>query len=354
MIGGAGAANAATADVVTDGWDAQVSVPDVTWTTTSGCESVPIAITTEGWGAERLLVDLDVRHVQSGSTSGSAFDFWSTSAPNTVDDYEYTTSLQLCSFDTPPGTYEVTGTVEYGWSTDYDSYYGAAAPGTLEGDVYTTFTVSKMASSTRLDGVNPTGTPGQVSVSGRITGTSSKLGVVGVPFSQISLQQYVNGGWAHLGPLLTDSLGYFRVSVNNVTTPTPMRVVFDGTDKVAGSVSSTVTPSLPVVTPPPAAQPSTPTPPAEPTLQTAAVNAKAKSGASKLWVDVNPNKGSGYWTFQVQKKNANGTWKNLKSYKTKGSQETRTINLPKGTYRTMVKAKYGYGSTVSNEVYLKR
>ena len=39
---------------------------------------------------------------------------------------------------------------------------------------------------------------------------------------------------------------------------------------------------------------------------------------------------------------------------TQGSKETRTINLPKGTYRVVVKAKYGYAETPSAPVYLKR
>ena len=84
------------------------------------------------------------------------------------------------------------------------------------------------------------------------------------------------------------------------------------------------------------------------------VKVKAVSKSSKLRVDVNPNKGNGYWTFQVQRRLADGTWQPLKTYKTKGSKETRTLNLKKGTYRVVVKAKYGYQGTTSAEVYLKK
>ena len=84
------------------------------------------------------------------------------------------------------------------------------------------------------------------------------------------------------------------------------------------------------------------------------VKVKPRSGKSKLFVDVNPNKGSGYYTFQVQKKRTNGTWKPLKTYRTKGSKETRTINLPKGTYQVVVRAKYGFAETTSKSVNLKR
>jgi hypothetical protein len=84
------------------------------------------------------------------------------------------------------------------------------------------------------------------------------------------------------------------------------------------------------------------------------VKVRATGGTSKLSVDVDPNKGKGYWTFQVQRQNADGSWKALKSYRTQGTKETRTINLPKGTYRVVVRAKYGFAETPSALVYLKR
>ena len=81
------------------------------------------------------------------------------------------------------------------------------------------------------------------------------------------------------------------------------------------------------------------------------VKVKATSKRSKLAVDVNPNKGKGYWRFQVQRLD-NGKWVSLKTYKTKGKKEKRTVNLRKGTYRVVVLAKYGYGPTPSGAVVL--
>lgn len=81
---------------------------------------------------------------------------------------------------------------------------------------------------------------------------------------------------------------------------------------------------------------------------------KAIRGRSRLHVNVNPNKGKGYWKFQVQRQQSDGTWTPLKTYRTKGSKETRTINLKKGTYRVAVGAKYGYAEATSGPVYLKR
>ena len=96
-----------------------------------------------------------------------------------------------------------------------------------------------------------------------------------------------------------------------------------------------------------------PTPPV--VLPSPTVKVKAVSGRSKLKVDVNPNMGRKYWTFQVQRKNADGTtWKPLKTYKTYGSAEKRTINLPKGTYKVFVNPKFGYQGATSAEIVLKR
>ena len=52
----------------------------------------------------------------------------------------------------------------------------------------------------------------------------------------------------------------------------------------------------------------------------ASTKVKATSGKSKLRVDVNPNKGEGYWTFQVQKQRADGSWKPAEDVQDPGQQ----------------------------------
>ena len=90
----------------------------------------------------------------------------------------------------------------------------------------------------------------------------------------------------------------------------------------------------------------------EPPVRVAAV---ATAGKSKLSVNVDPDKGSGYWKMRIQRKKANGSWTTLrKTYRTRGATETRTINLPAGTYRVQVNAKYGYRGTTSGAVTLVR
>ena len=82
------------------------------------------------------------------------------------------------------------------------------------------------------------------------------------------------------------------------------------------------------------------------------VIAKAVSKRGKLSVDVNPDQGTGYWTFRVQSQGAGGSWSNGKSYRTKGKKEKRTINLKKGVHRVVVEPKYGFSGTTSAPVTL--
>ena len=85
------------------------------------------------------------------------------------------------------------------------------------------------------------------------------------------------------------------------------------------------------------------------------VAAVANAEKSKLVVNVDPDKGSGYWTFRVQRQRASGSWRTLsRTYRTIGATETRTINLPAGTYRVRVNAKYGHRVTTSAAVTLVR
>lgn len=104
------------------------------------------------------------------------------------------------------------------------------------------------------------------------------------------------------------------------------------------------TAAAPVVTPPPVTTPPVPT---------VAVYTKAVSRGGKLYVNVDPDKGRGYWKFKVQRLKGD-VWKHYKTYKTYGKKETRTLNLKKGTYRVVVTGKYGYQGATSTPVYLKK
>ena len=85
---------------------------------------------------------------------------------------------------------------------------------------------------------------------------------------------------------------------------------------------------------------------------TPVVKVKAVSEASRLRVNVNPNKGRGYWTFQVQCRQPDGSWAALRDYRTKRSTETRTVDLPAGQYRVWVNPKFGFTGAQSAEITL--
>ena len=67
-----------------------------------------------------------------------------------------------------------------------------------------------------------------------------------------------------------------------------------------------------------------------------------------------PEQGQGYWTFQVHKQRTDGTWKPLKTYKTRAPRRPAPSTCRKGTYQVVVNAKYGYQGTTSATVYLKK
>lgn len=82
------------------------------------------------------------------------------------------------------------------------------------------------------------------------------------------------------------------------------------------------------VTPPPA--PPTVIPPPVPTTCVA----KAVSKKSKIKVDMGPDlPGNGYYKFRIDVKKKGEWFRYLKMKKTQGATETRTVNVPKGTYR---------------------
>ena len=190
---------------------------------------------------------------------------------------------------------------------------------------------------------------GRVSGDGQVTVSwSAPQSDGGSPITGYTVTSSSGGSWATLNTSLTvtglaNGQEYsFTVAANNAAGAGPM-----------SQASPRVTPQAPAPQPrpqattpqPPAPQPTAPQPPAS-------VKVKATSKQSKLFVDVNPNKAKGYWSFRVQRLRTDGSWKFVKAYRTKGSKETRTINLPQGTYRVVVTPKYGYAEGTSAAVYL--
>lgn len=84
-------------------------------------------------------------------------------------------------------------------------------------------------------------------------------------------------------------------------------------------------------------------------------NAKAVKSKSKIKVNMGPNQpGKRYYVFRIDVKR-NGEWfRYLKKYKTKGTKETRTVNVPKGKYRAKCYGKFGFNGSKSGVVKIKK
>jgi hypothetical protein len=176
------------------------------------------------------------------------------------------------------------------------------------------------------------------------------------PPGLVTVERLEGPTWLKTGEAVSAADGSVAVKADRLLAAgTYIRFLYPGDYWVAPYVGSpwqltaAWSPPTPIVyTPPPPPAPLVFTPP------TARVKVKAVSGRSKLKVDVNPNMGGKYWTFQVQMRMADGTWKPLKTYKTLGSTEKRTVNLPKGTYQVWVNPKFNHQGVMSTPITLKR
>ncbi|MCU0262051.1 MAG: S8 family serine peptidase [Candidatus Nanopelagicales bacterium] len=90
-------------------------------------------------------------------------------------------------------------------------------------------------------------------------------------------------------------------------------------------------------------------------IPSAAVTVGAVAAGSKLSVDVDPDLSAGSWAFRVQSQRADGSWRTLPAtYRTRGAQETRVLDLPRGAYRVKVPPRFGLNPTLSTPVTLSR
>jgi hypothetical protein len=177
---------------------------------------------------------------------------------------------------------------------------------------------------------------------------------------RVSLDKLAESQWVPVGEGPLSSSGEWAISAGEIlATGSYIQVSYSGDLSVSPSKQSPITvyPPQNAFTPLPMPAPVVGTaPPATPVaLPVPTVKIKAVSHRSKLKVDVNPDRGTKFYVFQVQRKNLDGSWKALKSYETRGATEKRTLNLRKGTYRVWVRPGYGFGEAMSpNVVTLKR
>jgi hypothetical protein len=344
-------ASAGWTTVSGDGWSVTITVEDTSWSdlfqmnfTTCKAFSFNVrASLAEGTGWS---VAAQVRPV-GGTTPIEVFDDLLGTSPGEFQ----MPGVRLCEhFQTPStptdGRYELAGVVSVPSSTPSSVGFS------------TEFLIRPIISTVDAprheikDGVSLfTGTVSQLSHDGfRRSATGG----------QVLLDRLAESQWVRVGESPLSSSGGFAISAGEVLpTGSYIQVSYSGDLSVSSSKQGplTVWPPATAYTPLPMPAPVVGTaPPAAPVaLPVPTVKIKAVSGRSKLKVDVNPNRGSKYYVFQVQRKNPDGSWKAVRSYETRGAKETRTLNLRKGTYRVWVRPGYGFAEAMSpNEVTLKR
>lgn len=77
--------------------------------------------------------------------------------------------------------------------------------------------------------------------------------------------------------------------------------------------------------------------------------------STKLLVDIYPDGAFRKWAFRLQRQAADGTWQTLPTkYRAVGAKQTRTLDMPAGTYRVQVLPKGKYRGSLSEAVGIYR
>lgn len=274
MVAGTGAASAGTVTVPVSGWTVAITVNDQQWSS-HDCEYVPVTIVIAGAGIASWSVDAAARLAGSGSSNASSFAYGDVPG-SFVDEGFY-----MCPSSDPSGTYEVTGEVTIDSEATSES---------LKASFATSFVMSPMPTTVTLDDTFTMSVGGGwMEFTGRAVARSATLGDIGVDSSdEIEIEAMLDGTWTTVGSNTTDQLGYFTITVwQLLPADTQHHAVHLESTTGARSVSGDWW--IPDWKPSPS------------------VKVKATSGKSKLFVDVNPNKGSGYWTFKVQRQRPDGS-----------------------------------------------
>jgi uncharacterized protein YjbI with pentapeptide repeats len=176
--------------------------------------------------------------------------------------------------------------------------------------------------------------PGYVMVSGYIVGPDVNLSGANLAGARLNGQNLTRANLA--GANLTSAdLSLANLTAAELTGAVLTGAVWSQTTCPNGVVQST--PCAPLVF---SSQPS--------------LTATAVLGANFLSIDVEPNLGSGAWDFIIEQRTAGGGWMPVGSYRTRGPDETATLNLAAGTYRVVVPRQNTAREATSAVVVLTR
>lgn len=312
---------AGTTTVQDPAWSVSLTFPDMQWTSES-CQFLPVTAVVTGSGVDSWTFGGFVTARDSEEGGYSWYIDYDTKVTEGSGAVTFRHAVLLCPGYDGSGVYDAVGEVgvllagasDWTWRPFRES-----------------FTVTGIPTTTTLDPITMAGPEALFS------GMAAPVPPVpaafrGCRYGSVEIQVLTDGSWESVGYAEPGESGSFATSVPTfMLTGSQYRASFDGGSICAASVSEVR--ELPVRLP--------------------VVRLSAVGNQSKLKVDIDPNRGRRAWVFQVQRQKGDG-WRTLRTYRTRGSRETRTINLPEGLYRVRVKARFGYAETYSDTVYLQR
>jgi hypothetical protein len=303
------------------GWSVSLTFPDLQWSSES-CQYLPVTAVVTGAAVESWTFGGFVT-VGDDDGEGSWYIDYDTKVTQGTGSFTFRHAVLLCPEYDYMGAYTVVGEVGVKLS-------GAADWSWLP--YRATFTVTGVPTTTTLAAISVSGSDGLFA--GRVTPAPvSPATFRGCRGGWLMIERPEGADWQEVGGGELGQDGSYAVTVPTYQlTATQYRVTFGGSSVCARSSSDAQ--ALPV------------------RLPTTRVSSGGKQ--STLKVDIDPNMGRKAWVFRVERRADDDSWKPLKTYKSLGSRETRTINLRKGVYRIHVLARFGYAETYSDTVYLER
>lgn len=314
----------AAADTVTVGdadWSVALTFPDLQWSS-EACQFLPVSAVVTGAGVASWTFGgfVSPKDDEDGEGTSWYIDYDKKVSTGTGN-FTFRHAVEMCPGYDGMGGYDVvgevgvllTGAADWTWRP-----YRAA------------FTITGIPTTTTLDSITVKGP--QAMFTGRTAATPPDPSLFRGCRAGVSIQVLVGAAdWEGVDYNDVASDGSFVVTIPTYRlTGTQYRATLSG--GICATSSSEARP-LPVRLP----------------LVTLSGGAKQ----SKLHVDIDPNMGGKAWIFQVQRQ-VGDVWKDLRTYRTRGHNETRTINLPKGYYRIHVRARFGYAETYSDGIYLEK
>lgn len=324
----------AAADTVSVGeadWSVSLAFPDLQWSSES-CQFLPVTLVVTGtvvqsWSfGGTVHVSMEAQDEDEG---------WG-GIPNWFMDYDklggqgpgtftFRHAVMLCPGADPTGPYDVVGEVGVlrTGATDFTWKPFRAS-----------FTVTGIATTTKLDSIVPA--DGDALFSGSVTPAAIAAPTFrGCTYGRAVAEQLGDSGWEYVGDDAVERSGSFAIRVpTSRMTGTQFRVRLYGG---------------------PICQESTSEPVAQP-FKVPRVELGSNRRQSVIRLDIDPNRGRKAWRFQVQRRigDDDESWQTVRSYRTQGASETRTVNVRKGAYRILVPAQAGYVATYSDSIWIER